>query len=347
MSAKPNPPKAPKKSAKTAPPRFDIIDGDEALKPQPQIQWLIENLIIKKSISTVFGKAGAKKTYSMLDLGVCAATGEDWLDFKTKQCPVLIVDEESGKDRMLRRLHETMHGHQVKAGQTKIKFVSLSALRLLEPLEQNELLVLVLKTGAKLVIIDALVDVLIGGDENSSTDMQTLFQGLRRIADVTGAAFIVIHHTNRADKYRGSSAMPGAIDLMLKVESKDDSPNIDFESEKTRDIEPTQFAAVAHFDNGTFKLTSSSPKPKQEHFSTSESFVMRFLEKADASMDEIEANADTCTPNAARQAVNKLMKRGKVERRNPGAKGVPARYGLAIDLWLAKNQKKHAQAAAP
>ncbi len=62
---------------------------------------------------------------------------------------------------------------------------------------------------AKLVIIDALADVMAGGDENSVKDTQPVFMQLRKIAEETGAAILVIHHVNKMGDYRGSTAIPG------------------------------------------------------------------------------------------------------------------------------------------
>lgn len=320
------------KAASNSNSRFVIFDGDEALKPPPPIKWVIEGLISEGSVTVIYGEAGTKKTYVVLDAAVSLAKGENWLNFKTVKGAVLIVDEESGQGRLLRRLHSTYRGHDVRRGECDIKCVSLSGLKLLDGKERSELLALVVKTKAKLLIIDALIDTLIDGDENNSSDMQTVFQGLRHIAEITHCAVVVIHHANRSGGFRGSSAMPGAVDLVLEVESKRDSPNIDFRSTKTRDIEDVKFAAIANFSSdGKFNLSPSTPKEKGENLSKSETYVLRFMRQQPshrATIDTIAASADTCTPTAARKAVYALANKGKMRRSNAGARGVSAEYQL-------------------
>ena len=120
---------------------------------------------------------------------------------------------------------------------------------------------LIKKSGARLVNIDSLVDVIPGADENSVKDMQPLFTNLRGIADRTQAVIILIHHSNRNGGYRGSSALKGAVDVLLKVTSTPGEKMIQFEVEKNRDGEPIKFTAEAHFEEGKFWLSQSAYIP--------------------------------------------------------------------------------------
>jgi RecA-family ATPase len=72
------------------------------------------------------------------------------------------------------------------------------------------------------VIVDALADVMPGRDENAVKDTAPIFLTLRKIAEETQCAIIVIHHSNKTGGYRGSSAIKGAIDLLLSVEKKNE-----------------------------------------------------------------------------------------------------------------------------
>ena len=101
-----------------------------------------------------------------------------------------------------------------------------------KPESINELQTLILAGGFGLVMIDALCNVMIGGDENSVKDTQIIFQNLRRLSDCTGASFVIAHHTNKAGDYRGSTAIPGGVDSMLLIKSDEGSEYINFESGK-------------------------------------------------------------------------------------------------------------------
>ena len=313
--------------------RFKIFSADDALDPQPPIEWIVEKLFSAGSVSVVYGLPGCKKTWTMLDCGITVNAGADWLGFKTARSVVLIVDEERGERRLKRRLGATLRGHSIGKGETKIFCTSLSGLELMKEAERAALERLVTDTGAKFVIIDSLIDVLIGGDENKSGDIQTVMRGLRHIAEKNQCAVVVIHHPNKQGGYRGSLALLGACDFMLIVESKGDSREVSFKTEKMRDGEHFSFTAIANFvglggDVDSFNLSPGTPPKAQERFSKSEKYVTDYLAKGDATTSDIEANADVCTGSAARKAVYALVARGKVERRNPGAKGTTAIYGL-------------------
>lgn len=280
----------------------------------------------------VTGDPGSKKTYAMLDLLVCIALGIPWLGFGTQKIPVLLVDEESGVRRINRRLGDVMRGHRADAN-IPLYYFSLARFNFgLNGSDSSEDLIKleekIQETKAKFVVIDALADVMQGADENSVKDVQPIFMGLRQVADKTGAAIVVIHHSNRNGGYRGSSAIVGALDLHLKVKSEKESPNIDFTVEKNRDGEPMNFAAVASFENDLFFLSSSKPTPKQE-FSEPLTYVLEYLQNNGASLlTDITSHADICSENSAKQAVYKLNLQGLVSRVDTGGAGVKATYDL-------------------
>jgi hypothetical protein len=310
------------------PPRFAVYTARDALQPQPPIEWIIERLFSAGSVSLLFGEGGTKKTWAALDAAVCVALGKQWLDLATLQSTVLIVDEESGKRRISRRLAEVLRGHLAEED-TPLYYTTLERLDLRNPADVAALRALIIETGARFIIIDAMADVMPGADENTVKDMQPVFLALRRIAEETQTAIVMIHHANKSGGYRGSTAIKGAVDLMLLVESRVDSTNIDFDLEKPRDTEPFKFAAVAHFADGEFYLTPSTPSEPVKHLSKSQDYVIRYLtEHGDSPINDVESHADSCSSNAARQAVYALVKMGRVKRVDDGGKGQVATYGL-------------------
>lgn len=312
--------------------RFLLHSAAEALLPQPPIEWIVKPLFSTGTVSMVMGDPGSKKTYSLIDLAVCLASGKQWLDFETKPVPVLLIDEESGVRRINRRLGDIMRGH-IARKDIPLQYISLARFNLglngsggspdIKMLEKK-----IRETKAKFIIIDALADVMPGADENAVKDVQPIFMGLRQVADATGSAIVVIHHANKGGSYRGSSAILGALDLLMKVESKNVSPNIDFTVEKNRDDKPISFAAVAHFEVDHFFLTSSQ-STKKEHISKPQKYVLKHLHENGATlMVDIMAKADSCAGTSARQAVYALADQGLVSRSDSGGSGEKATYDL-------------------
>jgi RecA-family ATPase len=292
----------------------------------------VEKLIAESSVNVWFGQWGAKKTWAAIDLAVCVASGKQWLGMATEPCNVLIIDEESGDTRLANRIKDTMRGElgQMANASVPIKSVSLAQFNLLKRPDDADLLArLVLELDAKLIIIDALADVMLGGDENAVKDTQPVFANLRFIAELTGAAFIVIHHANKGGGYRGSSAIAGAIDTLLSVESKQDNSLITFKTEKMRDGEPLNFACEANWTDEGFYLTQSEIT-ERAFLSKSQQYVLDFFtEKGDAKFaDLLNFTGDLYAENTLRKAVQYLINEKLLERKDDGGQRVEAIYGI-------------------
>ena len=310
--------------------RYIVRDAKYALLPRKPRESVVEGLIHKGDLAAVYGDGGSKKTYSIAgSLAVCVASGKDWLHFKTYQAKVLIIDEESGEWRFSERLAAAIRG-ELADETILLEYVCLANFKLDDLTDAVIVQSLIEETGAGLVIIDALADVM-DGDENSKQDTQPVFSTLRKIADATNAAIIVIHHSNKAGGYRGSSAIKGAVDLMIEVKSEDGSRFINFKTTKERDIERLSWSAEAVWTDDQFYLRAVETKEKTV-LSKSESYVIRYLEEnLSASIDDIAGHADTCTDTAAQRAVYSLAAKKLIKRIDGGGRGHKAIYALVLD----------------
>jgi len=320
---------------------YQVYSLADALKPAPPVQWVIHRLFSTASLSLLVGDPGSKKTYALLDAAVCVAMGKDWLGRSTRQSPVLIVDAESGPRRLGRRLGETARGHGADDN-TPVYYASLAMLDLTQDIGALELEALIVDRGAGFVVIDALADIMPGADENAVKDTQPVFRRLRDIAERTGAALVCIHHANKNGGYRGSSAISGAVDLLLFNKSEPESPAITFETVKARDTEPQTFSALAHydplidpFDPGAqiFYLTEAGKPaaltPQEKTLGNpGPAYVMRYLEACGgtALRDDIISHADSCSESQAKNAIYKLVNLGLLFRVDSGKRGSPAMF---------------------
>jgi archaellum biogenesis ATPase FlaH len=88
-----------------------------------------------------------------------------------------------------------------------------------------------------LVVIDTLAMSMIGADENSARDMGLAVAAVRAIIAALQCAVLLVHHTGKsATSERGSSALRGNADSMIRVSSYDDLLSI--ENTKAKDFEP-------------------------------------------------------------------------------------------------------------
>lgn len=309
--------------------RYTLHSAAEALEPQPPIEWVIDRLFSAGSVSILFGEPGSKKTYALLDAAVCVAHGVKWLDFDTRKSPVLIIDEESGKRRMNRRLGEVLRGHMAD-GSTPIHYTTLERFQLAQLADALAVESAIEESGARFVIIDALADIMPGADENAVKDVQPIFLALRGIAERTQAAIVVVHHANKIGTYRGSTAIKGAVDLLLVAQSKPDDPLINFSFDKARDVESFKFAARAIFDGDQVYLSAAEPTKVERKLTKSQEYVIDYLTDHGPSLiKDITDHADTCSESTARSAVYALAKMKMIKRVDDGGPGSVARYALA------------------
>jgi len=308
--------------------RYKLLTAAHFFEPQAPIIWTVDGLISKGSVNVFFGEAGCGKTWALLDMAVCVADGAPWLGMDTTAGPVLIIDEESGQRRLSRRMGEVMRGHGAN-DKTPIMATSLAAFDMGNPNDIGELYNLIISTGARLVIIDALADIMPGRDENAVKDTAPIFLSLRKIAEETQTAIIVIHHSNKTGGYRGSSAIKGAIDLLLSVEKKNDSNNLTFKTEKARDTTAGAFAATMNFMGDKFWMTAAEFEKTAQAYSKGERHVMRYLfANGESSVKDISDHAEACAATTARNSLYNLADKGITTRTNGGGKGADAIYTL-------------------
>jgi len=312
------------RSAQAQPPGVRLYSLAEMLAPQPPLDWIVDGLLLPGSVAIFAGAPGSKKTWTILNLAVCVAAGIDWLGRKTKQVPVLIVDEESGKRRLFERMGKVIRGLGLGDG-LPIYASVMAGFDLRDDDSVAALSDLIQQTGAGLVVIDALADVAPGADENSVKDTMLLMTNLRRLAEDLQVAIVLIHHSNKAGgAYRGSSAIAGAVALLVTVQSEAKESLITFDIVKFWDGEPGKFYALAQWDSfaDTFTLTETAQTPKL-NLTNAEIYVLKYLgDEQTAELADIQNSTLLFTASTLKTAVVELVKRGYVENT---AKGLPGR----------------------
>ncbi len=261
--------------------RFPLLSVSDAEKIEQKFDWIIEPLFSRGSLSVVVGASGSLKTYTMLHSGLCVAAGKNWLGFRTKQVPVLYVDEESGKERISYRIRQIIKGESLPSD---FPFM-FSPMPRLDFSQDNSIILLrdqIVKHKFRFVIIDSMVDVIGDADENSANAINPVLMGLSQLAKETKTAIVLIHHTGKDNKYRGTSAIPGAVDLMLYVK-KSQEKILSFSTIKARDIDD-DLGFTARFNFGVLKDTFSLgggaiSKSKMSTTESAETRIIDFLSK--------------------------------------------------------------------
>jgi len=284
-----------------------ILTWDDMMQAPKEPEWIIKDLVTAGSVVTIYGTGGSKKTYSVIDMVFSYQMKDNWLGFQIPSSGhVLFVDEESGRNRLSLRYLEAKNGYNVKS-KLPIFTICMARYSLRDKDDIETLRAGIKITEAKMVIIDSLVTVL-DGDENSSKEIAQLYKALKKIADECGCAIFIIHHSNKIEGYRGSTAIKDQSDLLIKVTSKNGSPNIDFETEKERDIDPTKWSAISHLEKGKkFFLVSSKTNRLSKLGKAQEHVISYISQYGKATMEDLKTNNGDCSSSSIRNATYKLL----------------------------------------
>ncbi|WP_370234210.1 MULTISPECIES: AAA family ATPase [Henriciella] len=186
--------------------------------------WVVRGHAMRGAVSALYGAPGSGKSLLALHLAIAVATGENWGPFEVLQSgSVIIVNREDDIAEMDRRTWAI--------GQTQNIPDACPVLRLDRPdvyvavrdqegkLQRTEfhgeLIVAIREAGARLVVLDPMIELSGNLDENSNVDMNFLVETLRSVAAATDCAILMVHHVNKTgtgmNAMRGGSAIAGRV----------------------------------------------------------------------------------------------------------------------------------------
>lgn len=196
--------------------RWPLLSLQE-LHDMPEPAWLVDGHVTD-GLTVMYGPPGSGKTFLALDWALCVATGATWLGHDTLHAPVVYVSGEGGGG-LARRVSAWQSSRQ--QFQPNLYFV-IGTVQLTQREDVVALRDDVAQVGAKLVVVDTLARAMSGADENDSGDMGLVVQGLDWIRRDQGCAGLVVHHSGvEKGRPRGSTALFGAADTQVRVESED------------------------------------------------------------------------------------------------------------------------------
>lgn len=218
----------------------------------PDQAWLIDRLVPLGGVTFLYGKSGSGKTFVAIDLAAWVSEAYwappwafGYFDSKpTWQGRALSAADSvwyfSGEGVAgLKTRFGAWYQHNGHHGLARVNVLP-DVPDLTDPAMVEELTTTMIKHDVKVVVIDTLARATVGLEENSAKDMGVAMAALKRIADATGAAVIVVHHTGKSGGYRGSSAIEAAADAMILVE-KVTPLTLDLKATKVKEAEPDSF----------------------------------------------------------------------------------------------------------
>lgn len=205
-------------------PRFTIAT-EEKLAELPPVRYLDRELgLVAKAFHLIYGASGSGKTFFAIERAMRQVT----LGRRVLYIPTEDVQGLRYRVTAWRRAHPGAAG--------RLSFLEMpEGLDLQDYNQVAELIEAVEPYQYDHIILDTLREAH-SGDENSSQDTRRINRAIQRLV-VTGAAVDVVHHTGvNGERPRGSTALFGNADAVIKVEGDDGLVRISFD--KLRNAPP-------------------------------------------------------------------------------------------------------------
>ncbi len=206
---------APSVSVGPTPARFAWM-AEAEFKNMPEPTWLIDEMLPERGLSMLYGPSGHFKSFIALNVAAeVAARGK---------CVFYVAGE--GISRMARLDYpawKTLHGEE-----RDLPFYMQEDMPLYMDFDASDYIAFAESIKAKaagravgLIVLDTTNRAMLGLDENSAKDVAKFMRAVEVLKQGFGCNVLLIHHTPDADasKARGSSAIYGALDTVLRVDA--------------------------------------------------------------------------------------------------------------------------------
>jgi putative DNA primase/helicase len=184
---------------------FSVM-GAELMTLDIRVEWVIENLLPKESISMLYGKGGVGKTYLSLNISKAVSEGIPFWGLETQRLPVYYFDYENSLPVLVERVK--------KINVKEVHFIH-PGITVPPPRLDSQNWTQYRDLPCSLIIIDTL-RASQDKDENSSKEMAEVMNSLKQLRD-RGNTILLLHHTPKSDdqQYKGSTVISDLCDHTL------------------------------------------------------------------------------------------------------------------------------------
>lgn len=185
---------------------WELIDSHPSLRP-----IVVDGHLREGEVGTLISGSKSRKTWHLLNLAVSTTAGQMWLGrYQTAQGNVLYIDNELHEESLAFRLPQVAEALGVSPDVYGPRLCIQSLRGRLMDVDQLDPLMRTIERGMfKLIILDALYRFWPAGlDENSNADIAQILNRIDQYAKITGAAFLLVHHSTK-----GNQAGKGIMDV--------------------------------------------------------------------------------------------------------------------------------------
>lgn len=282
---------------------------------------LIEGWLYQNSLAWLSGKPGDGKSFIALDMAYSVATGVDWQGHSVQQGAALYIAAEGATGLSIRaNAWVAAHAHGNPDSPPVVYLPLAINLKDTDQIDVRAFSQALVALKPSLVIIDTQARVTTGAEENSSKDMGRFVDALEHLRAANPATYLTVHHTPRnGDNLRGSTALEGAADTVLR--SVKEGEIITLECRKQKNAAETEDLQMYMEPIGDSIVLSREAVGLIESNTKSQDQLLKCMLDLYGT-DEVGATELLEASGMGKQtfynAVNPLVKRGKVIKRESG-----------------------------
>lgn len=320
--------------------------ADDILLPDEPIEWVwSDRHMVAPGRPTILGAyGGAGKTWLALTMAMSVATGIPFLGQKpAKVGKVAILEYETGRRRLLRRLRRIVAGYGIGEDLSNVQFAAQEDLTtyLTSPDAEDELMAMC--EGMTLLIVDSLIQGSQGLRENDAEMAGPLYL-LARVSAATGCAIVVIHHERKTmqdaaggagQSLRGHSSLQAACDAIWRL-ALGDSGKIEMRATKCSDGPTPQGwdLEIVDTDGGGIVIghtdaAAPSRAAKAAPIDHDAQVLSIIVANPGLGVRDLRGLARPMRSVAVDEAVARLVAAGAIERRQ-GLRGAITHYAVEV-----------------
>lgn len=218
-------------------------------------EYLIEHLLPKEKIGILHGNPGDGKSVLVLRMIYSICLGKEFFGRKTKSGKCLYISMEDSKNRIYERLMHFIKNDNLCTFKNKDTDIeNMSKNMWLSKLNSNfeyidlttknhniedeeylsNLTEAISKNSYDLIVIDTFRRFASGIDENNSAAISQILNQINVLSE--NATTLVIHHNNKNNGMRGSSALEGNVRFVLTLESTNNESKVCYLSKNNHGV---------------------------------------------------------------------------------------------------------------
>lgn len=199
---------------------FEALSIDDLLN-RKEVDWFVHDLIVKQSLSMIYGLSGASKSFLALHMGIKIARGEPFFNHDIDTPSPVLYNCLEGAYGLGKRIQGIIDYYQIDKPDNFIANESDLYLNKEDSVRKFIKFIKHINFKNGLIIIDTYNNATPNLEENGSSGTGEVMKHMKAISRIAESSVMIIHHADKGGKdYRGSTALGGRMDTIIRVDKE-------------------------------------------------------------------------------------------------------------------------------